>query len=167
MVMAQGGCSLSKGFSLTEKLYAQLTFNVMVFSGIAGIALMDWRWVPPYLVITAYGVLGLVMRHFSCPRCPHLHVYNDCLQFPPKWTKWLIKERKNTPFTAFERWASYVIFILIPLYPLYWLSSQPVLLGVFLGSGAMWYLGQLLYFCRRCRVRQCPFNQVPAGCQAN
>jgi hypothetical protein len=161
MTVIRGECHLSKGFSLSEKLYAQLTFNAMVFSGIAGIALADWRWLAPYLVLTVYGILGAVMRHFSCPRCPHLHVYNDCLQFPPKWTKWLIKERKNTPFSTMERWTSYLIFLLIPLYPLYWLSSQPMLLTVFLASATAWYLGQWFYFCKRCRTRQCAFNRVP------
>jgi hypothetical protein len=34
-------CRLSNGFSVREKLYAQLSFFVM---GIVGIAREDWRW---------------------------------------------------------------------------------------------------------------------------
>ena len=163
MTAIQGECRLSKGFSPWEKLWAQLSFNAMVFSGIAGIAFSDWHWLAPYLVFTVYGILGIVMRHQACARCPHLHVDNDCLQFPPEWTKWLVKERKTAPFSAAERWSSYLIFLLIPLYPLYWLRQQPVLLAVFVASGTMWYLGQWFYFCKRCRTRQCPFNRVPTG----
>ena len=160
MAVFRAECQLSKGFSLWEKIYAQLTFNAMVFAGIAGIALSDWRWLLPYLVLTVYGILEIVMRHLACPRCPHLYVYGDCLQFPPKWTKWLVKERKTAPFSAAERWASYLIFLLIPAYPLYWLRSQPVLLAVFIASVSMWYLGQYLYFCKRCRTEACPFNRA-------
>jgi hypothetical protein len=162
MAAIRGACQLSKGFRLWEKVYAQLTFNAMVFAGIAGIALSDWRWLPPYLVLTVYGILGIVMRHLACPRCPHLYVYGDCLQFPPKWAKWLVKERKTTTFSAAERWGLYSIFVLIPAYPLYWLRSRPVLLAVFVLSASMWYLGQYLYFCRRCRTEACPFNRARA-----
>ena len=74
-----------------------------------------------------------------------------------------MKERKTSPFSTTEKWTFWLIFILIPVYPLYWLLSQPILLAVFLLSATMWYLGQWLYFCKRCRVGQCPFNRVPVG----
>jgi hypothetical protein len=34
------------------------------------------------------------------------------------------------------------------------------LLIAFLIPVSMWYLGQFLYFCKRCRVAECPFNRV-------
>jgi len=162
MTSIRGECRLSKGFSLWEKLYAQLTFFTMLGTGIAGIARSDWRWLLPYLVLTVYGVLGIVMRHLTCPRCPHLFVYGDCIQLPPKWAKWLVKECKTGAFSAMETWTFYLIFLLIPTYPLYWLRSQPILLTAFVVSASMWYLGQLLYLCKRCRVVECPFNRVRA-----
>jgi hypothetical protein len=156
-------CHLANGFSLREKLYAQFSFFLMGIVGVVGIARVDWYWLIPYLVVFGYGVPGVVMRHLTCPRCPHLFVYGDCLQFPPTWAKWLVKQRKTTPFSATERWVFYLIFLLIPLYPLYWLYSQPVLLCVFILAAGMWYLGQWLYFCKRCRVEACPFNLVPVS----
>jgi hypothetical protein len=57
----------------------------------------------------------------------------------------------------------YLIFLLIPLYPLYWLLTQPALLFVFILAAGMWYLGQWLYFCKRCRVEACPFNLTPVS----
>lgn len=160
MIPLQNDCGYSKGFSLREKLWAQLSFFAMLISGTAGIAHAGWHWLAPYLFVAWYGVPGVVMRYLSCPRCPHLFVYGDCLQFPPKWAKWLVKERKTSPFSAAEKWTFWLIFILIPAYPLYWLRSQPILLAVFLLSATMWYLGQWLYFCKRCRVEQCPFNRA-------
>ena len=153
-------CSLAKGFSLGEKVYAQFTFIAMGVVGTVGIVLADWPWVLPYAIIIWYGIPGIIMRHLNCPRCPHLHVYGDCLQFPPRMARWLVKKRKTTPFSLGEKLLFYAIFILIPTYPLYWLTSNGILLIAFLLLAGMWYAGQFMYFCRRCRVYDCPFNRV-------
>ena len=156
----KAGCTLAKGFRLWEKIYAQGSFLGIGVFAVIGIALVDWRWVFPYLVIYVYGLTGVVMRHLACPRCPHLFVYNDCLQAPVPITKWLVKEQKTTPFSAVEKLLFYTIFLLVPTFPIYWLVSSPLLLVGFLLSAAMWYGGQFLYFCKRCRVEDCPFNRV-------
>ena len=153
-------CTLAEGFSLWEKIYAQFSFITTGVIGTVGIGLVDWRWILPYLFIFWYGIPGIVMRHLNCPRCPHLYEYNDCLQFPLKITKWLVKKRKSTPYSVFEKFLFYMIFILIPTYPIYWLLAKPILLSAFLIMASMWYLGQLLYFCKRCRVKECPFNRA-------
>jgi hypothetical protein len=153
-------CTLANGFSTWEKIYAQGSFTGIGVFAIVGIALVDWRWVLPYLLIYAYGITGIVMRHLACPRCPHLYVYNDCLQAPSPITKWLVKEQKTTPFSAMEKLLFFSIFLLIPTYPIYWLVAKPLLLVGFLVSAGLWYGGQLFYFCKRCRVEQCPFNRA-------
>ena len=155
-----GHCSLAGKFGLWEKIYAQSSFWAMGVIGTIGIILEDWIWVIPYIVVYWYGIPGIVMRHLNCPRCPHLHEYGDCLQAPPTISKWLVKKRKTTPFSAFEKSLFYLIFILIPTYPIYWLISNPILLSAFLLTASMWYLGQFLYFCKRCRVKECPFNRA-------
>ena len=154
-------CTLADGFSTSEKAWAQLSFWIMGIVGTVGILLTDWVWVFPYIVIYWYGVPGIVMRHLNCPRCPHLHVYGDCLQAPSGLTKWLIKKRKATPFSNVEKSLFYAIFILIPTYPLFWLASHTILLVAFVIAAGAWYSGQLLRFCKRCRVYSCPFNRVP------
>jgi hypothetical protein len=156
-------CLYANGFTLWEKLWAQLSFFTMLIVGTAGIALADWRWLAPYIAAGWYGVPGIVMRHQTCPRCAHLYAYGDCLQFPPTLTKLIVKERKTAPFSTAEKITFWLIFLILPLYPLYWLRAEPILLGVFVLSAAMWYSGQWLYFCKRCRVRRCPFNRVQAA----
>jgi hypothetical protein len=153
-------CPLAERFSAWEKAYAQLSFWLIGVTGTVGIVLADWPWVLPYLVIYWYGVPGIIMRHLNCPRCPHLHVYGDCLQAPAGLTRWLIKARKTSPFSTAEKVLFYAIFGLIPTYPLFWLLSNRVLLGAFLIGVGAWYSGQFLYFCKRCRVYDCPFNRV-------
>jgi hypothetical protein len=153
-------CSLAEGFSIREKIYAQLSFFAMGILGTIGIILEDWIWVIPYVLINWYGIPGIVMRHLICPRCPHLYEYGDCLQAPPKLTRWFIKKQKTTPISFLENLLFYMIFLLIPIYPIYWLISNKILLIPFLLMAGMWYSGQLMYFCKRCRVYDCPFNRV-------
>lgn len=153
-------CELAEGFTIWQKIYAQFAFITFGIIGTVGIALVDWRWALLYFFIFWYGIMGVVMRHLVCPRCPHLHVYNDCLQAPPKLTKWLAKERKTTPLSAVERFLFYAYFIFIAIFPIYWLLSNPIVLGAFLIPASMWYLGQYFHFCKRCRVKECPFNRA-------
>jgi hypothetical protein len=153
-------CELACGFRLRDKIYAQLSFLAMGILGTIGIILTDWIWVFPYIAFYWYGIPGIVMRHLNCPRCPHLHEYGDCLQAPVSLTRILAKGRKTTPYSALERTVFYLIFILIPVYPIYWLLSRPVLLVPFLLAAVMWYAGQIFYFCKRCRLGECPFNRV-------
>ena len=160
-------CTLAEGFSFWEKAWAQASFLVMGIVGTVGIVIEDWPWVFPYIVIYWYGIPGIVMRHLVCPRCPHLHVYGDCLQAPASLTRWLVKKRKATPLSNLEKSLFYGVFILIPIYPLFWLVSHIGLLVAFVIAAGAWYSGQFLHFCRRCRVYSCPFNRVPSTRQAS
>lgn len=158
-----GQCTLADAFSFWQKAYAQVTFFTFTIAASIGIARADWPWLIPYALVCWYGVPGIVMRHLSCPRCAHLHRYGDCLQLPARWAAWLVKAPKATPFSRTEWWAFHFIFAFLPLYPIYWLLGQPVLLAVFAASAVLWYLGQWLYFCKRCRVDACPYNRAPIG----
>jgi hypothetical protein len=158
-----GGCVLADGFSVWVKTFAQLSFWAMGIAGTVGIVLADWPWVLPYVAVYWYGVPGLVMRHLNCPRCPHLWEYGDCLQAPVALTRWLIKERKPPTYATSERFLFYTIFLLIPTYPIFWLASNTILLTIFAIGAVMWYSGQLFYFCKRCRVSECPFNRVASA----
>lgn len=153
-------CTLAGGFSVREKIYAQTSFHLMGITGTVGIALADWPWALPYLFVYAYGILGVIMRHLNCPRCPHLFEHGDCLQLPARWTRMLVVGRKTTPFSWTERALFLTIFTFLPLYPLYWLRTRPILLILFMVGIAAWYLGQWLRFCRRCRVKECPLNRA-------
>ena len=153
-------CGLAEGFSIKEKVWAQTSFFAMGIAGTLGIGLADWPWLLPYVVFYWYAVPGVIMRHLVCPRCPHLHVFNDCLQLPALITKRLVKHAKTPPFSRMEKLAFCFIFMVIPLYPLYWLYNFPTLLIIFIASASAWYGGQFLLFCKYCRVKSCPFNRT-------
>ncbi|MCB2225385.1 MAG: hypothetical protein KQH53_01815 [Desulfarculaceae bacterium] len=156
-------CHLAEGFGLREKIWAQTSFMLMGILGTIGIARADWPWLLPYIFVFWYGVPGIMMRHLACPRCPHLHRYHDCLQAPPAITRWLVKRPTEQPFNRAQKVWFWFLMLAIPIYPLYWLIGQPVLLVMFLASALAWYGGQLLRFCSRCRVRSCPFRRVAAA----
>ena len=147
-------------FSLNEQIYAQISFHGFWISGFLGIAWQNWEWAIVYFFIVAYGILGIVQRHLTCPRCPHLHEHGSCLQIHPKVTKFLIAKRKSNPFSPNEKVLFISIFILITIFPLYWLQNDNIALAGFTVLGSMWYLGQFLYFCKRCRISSCPFNRA-------
>jgi len=155
-------CTLAEGFSIGEKLWAQLSFFGMGIIGTIAIFQYNWLWVFPYVIVYWYGIPGIIMRHLNCPRCPHLHEFGDCLQVPVFFTKWTMKGvgRKFTPFSSIERFLFYFIFISIPAYPIYFLLPNKLLLMAFLACVAMWYGAQFFYFCKACRVRECPFNRA-------
>ena len=153
-------CALAKGFSLRAKMWAQISFLGMGIIGTIVTAQYDWKWAIPYVLVFWYGIPGIIMRHLNCPRCPHLHEYGDCLQAPVFLTRVLAKNRKFHPYSLLEKLLFYSIFILIPVYPIYWLLSNLALLVSFLLMASMWYVGQFFYFCKRCRVEQCPFNRA-------
>ena len=151
---------LACDFSLNEQIYAQITFHGFWISGFLGIALQNWKWAMLYLLIVVYGILGIVQRHLNCPRCPHLYEHGACLQLHPRITKLLIKEKKNIPFSLDEKILFISIFVLITIFPIYWLRNNNMALAGFILFGSMWYLGQFLYFCKRCRIPSCPFNRT-------
>ena len=153
-------CTLADGFETWEKICAQLSFIAIGTIGAVGVALVDWRWALAYVFIYLYGIMGVVMRHLVCPRCPHLHVYHDCLQAPPGLVRRLIRDRKTTPLSTLEKLLFYTYFIVVPVFPIYWLLANPFLLVTFFVAVGTWYLGQFFRFCKRCRVEQCPFNRA-------
>ena len=155
-------CQLAEGFTVWEKVYAQGSFFTMGIIGTIALFRADFVMALPYIVIYWYGIPGIIMRHLNCPRCPHLHTYGDCLQLSPKLAVRLVKGRKETPFSPGENVLFWMIALLIPTYPIYWLWAQPILLTAFLSAAGLWYGGQLLYFCKRCRVEACPFNRAGA-----
>lgn len=157
--MAQ--CFLSEKFSVWQKLYAQLSFTTMGIVGTVGIILIDWILVIPYIIVYWYCIPGIIMKHLTCPRCPHYFEFNDCLQLPMFLTKILVKQQKPYPFSTFEKVLFHFIFIFIPIYPIYWLLQNVPLLIIFLICAVMWFSGQFFYFCKKCRNKECPYNLVP------
>lgn len=152
-------CHLAEGFTLPEKIFAQITFNGFWITALVAI----WQQSVPgtlvYFALVAYGIVGLVQRRLACPRCPHLYQYGDCLQVPPQLTKLIVKTPTTGPMNQLQRFAFVMVFVVVTLFPQYWLVSKPAYFVVFWVFCGAWYAGQLLYFCKH--LQALPHSQLP------
>lgn len=145
-------------FTLKEKIYAQFTFNAGVLTGAYGLFLNNTILGISYLLYSYIGIV-LLMRYTVCPRCPHLHVANDCVQLHPSITKIIISPKRKGPLNIFEKILFIMVLYGILILPIYWIYSNTIILVLFL----LFYGGQLLglhlHFCRDCQNRSCIQNR--------
>jgi len=145
-------------FTLKEKIYAQFTFNAGVLVGAYGLFLNSTILGTAYLLYAYIGIL-LLMRYTVCPRCPHLHVANDCVQLHPSIAKIIVSPARKGPLNTFEKFLFVMVLYGILILPIYWIASDTVVLILFL----LFYGGQLLglhlHFCRDCQNQSCIQNR--------
>ena len=145
-------------FTLREKIYAQFTFNAGVLTGAYGLFLKN-KILAFFYLLYAYVGIFLLMRYTVCPRCPHLHEANDCVQLHPSLTKIIVSPKRKGPLTIFEKILFIMVLYGILILPIYWIYSNTIILVLFL----LFYGGQLLglhlHFCRNCQNRSCLQNR--------
>lgn len=145
-------------FTLKEKIYAQFTFNAGVLTGAYGLFLNNTILGIFYLLYSYIGIV-LLMRYTVCPRCPHLHAANDCVQLHPSITKIIISSKRKGPLNISEKILFVMVLYGILILPIYWIYSNTIILVLFL----LFYGGQLLglhlHFCRDCQNRSCIQNR--------
>jgi hypothetical protein len=107
MTSIRGECHLSKGFSLWEKLYAQLSFFAMLITGTAGIARSDWPWL--HLILLSPGMSWDRHAPSDLLRCPHLYVYGIAFNFPPTWAE-MAREGADNTLAQWSGGRSHLIF---------------------------------------------------------
>ena len=147
-------------FSLKEKLYAQFTFNAGVLTGAYGLFLNSTALGIAYLLYSYIGIV-LLMRYTVCPRCPHLHVANDCLQLHPSITKIIISPNRKEELNIIEKILFFLVLYGILLLPIYWIASNTIILVLFLLFYGGLLLTMHLHFCPNCENRSCIQNRKP------
>ena len=101
------------------------------------------------------GVLSTI-----CARCPYPYKLEH-LPVPAR-TGWSRRSnaRRRTPIRTWQKVGVTVFFLSLLVLPLPWLAGQPPLLAGFLGLALPVFGTVVLYYCKRCRNRRCPFNRV-------
>jgi hypothetical protein len=145
-------------FTFREKLFAQLTYNAGVIVAAYGLFLNSPSLAVAYLLYSYIGIL-LLIRYTICPRCPHLHVANDCVQLPSSIMKMIISSNRKGPLSLPEK----ILFLLV-LYgtfmiPIYWIASNKVILATFLLLFGGHLLGLHIHFCQKCENTSCIQNR--------
>ncbi len=145
-------------FTFGEKVYAQFTFNAGVIVGVYGLFLNNTSLGIAYLLYSYIGIL-LLIRYTVCPRCPHLHMANDCVQMPASIMKRIISSQRTGELNRYEKILFVMVLYGILVLPIYWLVAKPVLLVLFLGFFGSHLLGLHLHFCPNCQNKSCIQNR--------
>ncbi len=144
-------CKLS--FSIREKIFAQFTFVAGVMAASYGLFLENTFLGVGYLLYSGIGIF-LLMRYTICPRCPHLHIANDCVNLPASIVKKIVSKRTG-PLNISEKTLFIVVLYGIFILPIYWLCSTPVILTVFVILYGSHLLSLHTYFCPKCENNSC------------
>ena len=145
-------------FTLKEKIFAQIGFNAGVLVGAYGLFLNNEILGIAYLLYSYIGIV-LLMRYTVCPRCPHLHVANDCLQLHPSITKIIVSPNRKGALNIFEKILFFMVFYGILLLPIYWIASNTIILVLFLVFYGGLLLTMHLHFCPNCQNKSCKQNR--------
>lgn len=148
-----------ESFSLKEKIFAQVTFNAGIITAAYGLFLNNTILGMAYLVYAYIGIV-LLMRYTVCPRCPHLHIANDCVQLHPSIVKIIISPKRKGPLNIYEKILFIMVLYGILIFPIYWIASNVIILVLFLllyGGGTL--LGLHLHFCPNCKNKVCIQNR--------
>ena len=145
-------------FSLKEKIFAQFSFNAGVLVGAYGVFLSNKILGIAYLLYSYIGIV-LLMRYTVCPRCPHLHVANDCLQLHPSITKIIISPNRKGALSIIEKILFLIVLYGILLLPIYWIASKTIILVFFLLFYGGLLLTMHLHLCPNCQNKSCVQNR--------
>ena len=117
-------------------------------------------WAVVYILV--FLALFLIVEYrFFCSHCPHYcqnaHT-TKCLFIwgVPKYFK-----ARPFPLTILDKSMMILGFLIIILFPVYWLFSQPLLLIIYLLSWTVFGFTLKRYECNRCIYFHCPANSVP------
>ncbi|MBU1002507.1 MAG: hypothetical protein KKE73_08285 [Proteobacteria bacterium] len=154
-------CAKVGGFSVGEKIFAQVTFNLSVFIAAYSLWLVRPIFAVAYLVY-ALGSFTLLMRYTICARCPHLFQAGDCLFLPASLARKIVASDRSGPLGFAEKTLLIGAFAGTFLPPIFWLSS-PLLFGGYVLMAGGCILGLLLHFCRHCHNMICPLNRRFSG----
>jgi hypothetical protein len=145
-------------FTLKEKVFAQFTYNMGVMIAAYGLYLNNKSLGIGYL-IGAYMGIALLIRYTICPRCPHLHVANDCVNLPAPIMKKIVSPNRKGPLNVFEKSLFIIVLYGTFILPIYWLSSNMIILIAFI----VFYGGHLIslriHFCENCANTSCIQNR--------
>ena len=137
-------------------LFAAIPF-IIAFITILNSSLI---WAGVYILVFLAQFL-IVEYRFFCSHCPH-YCQNEyttkCLFLwgIPKYFK-----ARPYPLTIFDKSMMILGFLIIILFPIYWLITQPLLLVIYLLAWAVLGLTLKRYECNRCIYFHCPANSVP------
>lgn len=141
-------------FTFQEKLFARVTYNSGVLVAGYGLYLHHVGLAIGYLIYAYIGIF-LLVRYTICPRCPHLTAANDCSNLSASIMKKIVSFRRQGPLNTFEKGLFFAVLYGTFVFPIYWLSSNFLLLTAFILLYGGHLLSLKIHFCRKCANQDC------------
>lgn len=145
-------------FTFKEKLFAQFTYNIAVMIAVYGLYLNNKSLGIGYLIGAYIGIV-LLIRYTICPRCPHLHVANDCVNLPAPIMKKIVSPNRKGTLNIFEKSLFIIVLYGTFILPIYWLSSNIIILIAFIILYGGHLLSLRVHFCKNCANKSCIQNR--------
>ena len=148
--------SRKDGFGRPEKILMRSGFYGFVLVGAWAIGRQDLTWATVYMAGAVIGLL-LVVYLFLCRYCPYPFHYGDCLFFPHQWLAAVVRPPRGRMGWHHQLGFTLVMILLVG-FPQPWLLAEPKIMPVFWLLAGPTVAALPIYYCRRCRHRQCVFN---------
>ncbi|MDY0129025.1 MAG: hypothetical protein RBR63_02380 [Methanosarcina vacuolata] len=147
--------------SIKDRLYWNFLNVIPFLIGSIGIARDSLKWIAVYIGIALFFFLVIELR-FACTHCFYYIRSKGCVKcmMLPGVPK-LFKDRPG-PHSRFEKIITVLGALSVFLFPVYWLISDPLLLGAYIVAWILFFLTARRYECIRCINFECPVNRVPA-----
>ena len=151
---------LKTRYKFSDFIYWNLFAAIPFITAFIAILKSSLIWAMIYILVFLTQFL-IVEYRFFCTHCPHYcqdGYTTKCLFIwgVPKYFK-----ARQYPLTIFDKFMIILGFLIIILFPIYWLFSQPLLLVIYLLSWTVFGLTLKRYECNRCIYFHCPANSVP------
>lgn len=147
-----------QAFTLKEKIFSQFTYNAGVMVAAYGLYLNNPGLGIGYLVGAYIGIF-LLVRCTICPRCPHLHTADDCVNLPAPVMKKIVSPNRKGPMTLFEKSLFLIVLYGTFILPIYWLTSNIIILTAFIILYGSHLLSLKMHFCKNCANKVCIQNK--------
>ena len=151
---------LNTRYTSLDYIYWNLFAAIPLITAFMAIFKSSLTWALVYILVFLAQFL-IVEYRFFCSHCPHYcqdgHT-TKCLfiRGVPKYFK-----ARPFPLTLLDKFMMILGFLVILLFPIYWLFFQPLLLVIYLLSWTVFGLTLKRYECNRCIYFNCPANSVP------
>ncbi len=151
-------CTVKDHFELHEKLLMRGGFGIIILLAFLAILRHEPSAAFVYLAAAMIGGL-LVVYRFLCVYCPYPYHFSDCLFIPYQAIKGVAKKREGE-CDAIDKAGTLLVTLIIVVFPQYWLFMHPWMAITFWVVALAFLLVFPLYYCKRCRHRQCMANRA-------
>lgn len=144
---------------LTDYLYWNVLFAIPIFTAGLAIYRQSILWLLVYVAL-ALGTVALILRFF-CTRCPHYNREDRLLKCMFFWGLPKFFAPRPGKLSGMDMALSFGPAVLLFLFPLFWMVSEPGLLVIYILSLIALAATMKRYECGRCIYHECPVNSVP------